>query len=1057
MTEINDRNSYILGLDLGTESLGWALIDLRDGAPAGVRHAGVHRFNAGVEGDYESGRDESRAKVRRDARQPRRQHWRRAWRRRRILRILQRAGLLPPGAIETPAQIHEYLLAIDAQLRQGHTPNGDRTAAHLLPYHLRSRALDAHLTPHELGRALYHLAARRGFLSNRKAKRRDENAGQVKEAIGQLREAMQDTGARTIGEYFASLDPETERVRARWTARDMFTSEFEAIWEAQRTHHPDLLTDDLHKNLRHAMFFQRPLKSQRHLVGHCDLMPERKRAALALRIAQRFRILQKVNDLELTPPDGPPRPLEQTERDTLFAALDAEGDRTFTQVKRLLKLPRETRFNLEEGGEKRICGNRTDAALRKVFGDRWDELSETQRDQVVEDVLSIEKEDALIRRAKRYWNLNQEQAEALADITLEEDFARHCCPALELLVARMADGTQYGTARKREFPERFVAAEPIDSLPPVREAVPDLNNPAVIRALTELRKLINEIIRRHGKPERIHIELARDLKQSRKRRKEASNRIKANRDRREDAQRRILAEMQIPSPSRRDVEKVLLADECDWICPYTGRSINMRTLLGANPQFDIEHIWPFSRSLDNSFANKTLCYHEENRTRKRNLTPHEAYAADERRWHEITERVRRFRGDFTREKLRRFYAEELPEDFLSRQLNETRYISRLAAEFLSLLYGGRSDAEHKQRIFVNTGRVTAYLRNEWDLNQILGDGGMKSRNDHRHHAVDAIAIAICGPTTVKALADAADRAPAEGRRLFGQMTEPWPGFLDDVRRVVLGDADTPLSGILVSMWGNRRLNGPLHRDTFYSKPITTRSGDTVRHVRKALHKLTVTDLKKDLIVDPVVRARVTERWQELGGGNSEKLFADPNNHPTMLSGDGREIPIHKVRVRASVKPWSVGQKARRRWVVAKAGSNHHTTIVATIDENGTEVKWEDHIVSRFDATDHLVRARRSGNPPTIVQRDWGPDRRFKFSLAPDDYLLMDDDDGRVQLYRVASISEGDLELRLHSDARIRKEINAAHERVRASAEKLRQRNARKVRITYLGEVLPAND
>ena len=120
--------------------------------------------------------------------------------------------------------------------------------------------------------------------------------------------------------------------------------------------------------------------------------------------------------------------------------------------------------------------------------------------------------------------------------------------------------------------------------------------------------------------------------------------------------------------------------------------------MGQHSQFDIEHIIPFSRSLDNSFLNKTLCYHEENRGVKQNQTPYEAYASNEKRWAEIIGRVKRFRGSAAHVKLRKFQQKEPDEDFAARMLQDTRYMSRLATEYLGLLYGGTIDADHTTRV-----------------------------------------------------------------------------------------------------------------------------------------------------------------------------------------------------------------------------------------------------------------------------------------------------------------------------------------------------------------------
>ncbi len=1036
------NETYVLGLDLGTESIGWALVKNKKGKPESILKSGAHTFDAGVEGNIESGGDESRAKARRDARLPRRQHWRRAWRRRKILRILQRNGMMPEFDTSSPTNVHEGLLAVDSKLREKHSINSHRVSAHLLPYILRKKALEEKLPLHDVGRALYHLAQRRGFLSNRKAGKADDDEGVVKEGISELRQKMEASHSPTLGAYFATLDPEEERIRKRWTSRQMYQDEFYAIWAKQQKHHK-ALTDELKKELYNALFFQRPLKSQKHLVGKCELIPGAKHAPIALRITQRFRLLQAVNNLWVYLPDNTERTLTRDERNTLIEALETQGDLSFAAIRKMLKLKKGTTFNLEEGGEKRIPGNRTNTALFKIFGDRWLKLTENEKDAVVQDLMSFEKAEPLARRSRNTWKLDKQAALELSELSLEEGYARHSRRALEILTPRLEEGLPYATAKKDEFPESFESTDPLDTLPPVIETVPDLRNPAVCRALTELRKVINAIIRRYGKPEIIRIELARNLKQAKKKRAEISKKNRQNEKSREKAKAKILKELKDSLPSRTDIQKVLLAEECNWICPYTGRSIDMKSLLGKNPQFDIEHILPMSKSLDNSYANRTLCYHEENRDRKGNRTPYEAYHANPENWEQILGRVKKFSGDMAREKLRRFQMEEMPEGFAARALNDTRYISRLAGDYLALLYGGRSDADGKQRIQVSTGGITHHLRNEWAMNSILNDGGEKSRDDHRHHAVDAIAIALASPATVKQLSEAAVKAQQNGRRLFAPVPEPWKDFLAEAR--------DSINRINVSKRASRKIAGILHAETLYSKPMPSRNGEGVRHIRKELHKLSVTEIKGNAIVDPTIRRLVQDKFTQLGENKPDKVFSDPDNHPIIVSSDGRTIPIHKVRIKAKVKPWKIGKGPKERYVSAKAGSNHHTIIVASLDKSNNEIKWEDHPASRFDV--HI----RKNNKEEIIKRTWNKGQRFRFSITPNDYIIMKDSNGEEQLYRVASISKGDIEFRLHNDARTMDKVKAAKQRVRAGAEKMRKHNARKVHVTYLGEVIPAND
>lgn len=1073
---------YRLGLDLGARSLGWQVLELNSATPVRIAACGVHTFDAGVEGDIEGGRDESRAAARRQARQIRRQFWRRQRRRLKILRLLQSSGLLPHGDISTPDAIHQYFLRLDADLMATScNPESTDTDRVMLPYRLRAAALDRPLSPHELGRAIYHLGQRRGFKSNRKERTADEDAsakakekelGDIKSSIKSLAEEIEASGARTLGEHFARLNPRAQRVRRRHTHRDMFVREFELIWTAQAGSNPRL-TPELRMALSRALFDQRPLKNQGHLIGECELLPGKRRAPLGLRIAQEFRLLQKLNDLRVERFREPSRPLTDEQRRIATQALSKCASMTFHQLKTKLKLPKDANLNLEAGGEEKLPGNRTDAKLRAVFGARWDAMTDEERDAVVDDLLTFEKEDALKKRGIRRWNLDEDAATKFAGLPLESKYLSHSPAALRRLVELMREGVPYASAKLKLYGNKPDLPLP-DRLPPVRlihrlcdpnvlisletgdrnakivrALKSGLGNPAVERALTEMRKVVNAIIGRYGKPDTIHLELARDLRNPRKARERLAKQMRSRQQEREKIIGRIQKVLRGREPSRADVEKGLLWEECRGQCPYTGRSIDFDSLFGGNPEFDIEHIIPLSRSLDDSFANKTLCYHEENRSRKRNRTPYEAYAGDDARWQEILGRVKRFSGPNAEGKLRKFLTdesrfEELYADFTARQLNDTRYASKLAAEYLGCLFGGQIDADGRRRVQVSAGGVTAFLRGEWGLNGILGLHGEKNRQDHRHHAVDALAIALADPKTVKMLSDAAEHAEAAGRRRFAKIPPPWDGFLDEARQKI--------NQIVVSRRINRRVRGPLHLETIYGHPRGNAAAlgaqPTVHHVRKPVTEMT-TEQRIEAIVDNAVRRAVEAKLREVGG-DAKRFEDDP---PTLLARDGRQIPIRRVRVRETVTVAAVGDSAGRRYV--KPGTNHHVAIVAVRDRRGRE-KWEARPVSLLEA-----HRRRDGmGRPPIVQRNYGPDTVFIMAIVPGDSVIIAGPEGGESICYVTSVSEKHIELRRHTDARKTMDVRKAGKaggRLSLTLGQMQEMRARKVRVTHLGDVVPAND
>ena len=1032
MQRDTQEQNYVLGIDIGTHSVGWALLKLGRGKPCGIERAGVRIFEAGVEETaFEKGRAEPPGQKRRLARTLRRQTERRARRKAKLLHVLQRAGLLPPGEA---AQVLPDLDRRILSRRRAAWP-GARDA---LPYWLRARALDNRLEPHEFGRALYHLGQRRGFLSNRRAPvRKNEEAGKVKTGISTLWEQMQKAAARTLGELFAGLDPHEERIRERYTSRDMYQQEFEAIWTAQAAHHPAILTDELKARVHDAIFFQRPLRNQSYLAGNCSLENDAKhaqrRARWACLPAQHFRMLQKLNDTRILAPNAPERPLSDGERQTVLAELDRKKELKFSRIRKLLGLSDEHLFNWETGGEDRLVGNTTNARLAKVFGKCWWELSPGERDQVVEDIRSYEKAEALARRGREHWGLDDQAAKALSELSLEDGYCRLSLKAIGRLLPEMEKGRAYMDVVRELYPDRWAAGKAVDRLPALAQTDMALTNPVVRRCLTELRKVVNAVVRRYGKPSAVRIELARDLRKSAKQREETWKRNRRNQEDREAAAQKLLQEADIANPSRADVEKLLLAQECGWHCPYTGRGFGMADLFGPHPQFDVEHIVPFSRSLDNSFLNKTICEVRENRARKRNQTPFEAYGSNTERWNGIIARVQAFDGTAARAKLRRFQQQEVEDlnKIAERELNDTRYAALLAVQYVGMLYGGAVDAGGKRRVQVAKGGTTGYLRDMYGLNFVLGDG-RKVRDDHRHHAVDAVAIALTDPAALKLISQAADNDRRAGRVSFGAVTLPWADFI--------GDIQAAIDAVHVSHRPRRKVNGPLHEETLYGP--RGREGDgrpTSYAQRMPLEKLHAKDV--DRIPDPAVREAVRRKLEEVGGSPAQ-AFKDPANHPDRKGG----IPIHKVRLPVNINPVRIGSGPTERHVLP--GSNHHMEILEVTDAKG-RVKWTGRLVNRLEAK------RRVWNREPVVDRN--PKDEFRFTLSSGDMVELDAPEGGRALYAVRGVSEDRVQYVRATDARRKADIIAAKDWHNPRVNTLSKLHCQRVVVTPLGEVRYAND
>jgi len=1062
---------YTLGLDLGSASIGWAIIGIDNDEPKKIIRAGVRIFDPGVEGNLEQGREESKNKNRRMARLHRRQLRRKAGRQRELFRTLQNHGLLPAnpsGVTGVGSQTrHQVMEELDKHLRDKWLTNSETlkqkypATEHVLPYVLRAEALDEKLELHELGRVLYHMSQRRGYKSNRleEVKEEDEKEqGAVKSGITELSKEMAESGARTLGEHFAQLNPALEKIRRRWTSRAMFLREFEMIWAAQAKHHDKILTPELKEKTHWLLFFQRPLMSSAKLIGECELEPGQKRAPMASLEAQRFRLLQKVNDLKICFDAYTETPLTKEQRAQLLNRLENDGDIKFTELRVLFGLPkRGVKFNLERGGESKIPGNQTNKAVSEAFGETWQRLSADEKTSAVNDWSKAETTEQIIETFTTKWKLPDIPSRKLAETHPESKYLSISIKALKRILPLMEEGALFKTAETQIYGDRFSGSTPEEILRPVKEVIKELRNPAVERAMTELRKVVNAILReQEKKPHEIRIELARDLKRGRKERQDMWEKSRERQKERKSIEGKILQECGIQVPSRSDTEKALLFKECGGNCPYCGKPMEFRSLFSAG-EIQVEHILPLSRFPDDSFGNKTLC-HQACNIEKHNRTPWEAFGANDEEWGKIVERVKKFGN---KSKLERFLIKDSStlEEFSSRRLNDTRYISTLAARYLATLYGGRDIAteDNKKRrvIHSSSGMATATLRRNWGLETILreavpsanGESKGKPRTDHRHHAVDAIVIALTTNSAIKGLSTASQFDGAGKWRPFKSLQAPWKDFVDAVR--------LHIQNMVVSHRPNHKMSGPLHEETNYGKPRKY-EGKQYCHIRKPVHALGENEAKN--IVDEAVKKAVFAKVGQFGG-DFKKL---ENDWPVLPTKDGNGMPIRSVRFRKVMQTvTTVGREERERFV--SLSNNHHTSIFAELDTNGNEKRWTGFPISLYEAAERQRNAKKKKQFGSIVQRSLPneSDQVFKFSLMGGDIIELTGKDGgkdRTGLWRVRTIATNEqFALVKINDARLLKDVGTSGDSWKPRADAFRKLNCQKVVVDILGKIHSAHD
>ena len=643
------RMRYRLALDLGSTSLGWAMIRLNaENEPCAVIKAGVRIFSDGRNPKDGS----SLAVTRREARAMRRRRDRLLKRKARMMNTLIAHGFFPQDAAERKA------------------------LETLNPYTLRAKGLDTALTPAEFGRALFHINQRRGFKSNRKTDKKDNDSGALKTAINKLRQTLLDTGCRTVGEWLHKRDAAGDTVRARYRQekvvkedgktridksydlyidRAMIEAEFDVLWAAQAAMNPALFTPTARDELKDALLFQRPLKPV--LPGRCTLLPDEVRAPLALPSTQRFRIYQELANLRILGEGLKEQALTLEQRDKLARALET-GHKSFkTAIPKLLNLSGLVKFNLADAKRLELKGNVTCAILSKkdLFGDAWWTFDEAKQDAIVLQLIKEENEARLVRWLQDETGIDEARADKLANVALPEGYGSLSATALARILPELRrEVTTYDKAviaagfDHHSNISASSTGEILPELPYYGEALqrhvgfgsgnlkdtPEkrfgrIANPTVHIGLNQVRLVVNALIKRYGHPSQVIVEVARDLKRSKDQRDEDSKRQAENQNRNR-RHRKLVAEVLTLSEERvrvADLQKMVLWEELSFDpaerrCPYSGVQISAAMLL--SDEVEIEHILPFSKTLDDSLNNKTVSMRHANRY-KGNDTPWDAF------------------------------------------------------------------------------------------------------------------------------------------------------------------------------------------------------------------------------------------------------------------------------------------------------------------------------------------------------------------------------------------------------------------------------------------------
>ncbi len=678
---------------------------------------------------------------------------------------------------------------------------------------------------------------------------------------------------------------------------------------------------------------------------------------------------------------------------------------------------------------------------------------------------SVSGNEKLVEKITDLTGMDTDAAKILASVTFGADYGSLSTKAMRKILPYLKDGNEYSLACQyagyrhsaksltKEELENKTYKDFLEYIPKNR-----LRNPVVEKILNQMVNVVNEIIRTYGKPDEIRIEMARELKKSAKERKEMSDAIRNSTSDHEAIKMKLIEEFGITNPSRNDIIRYKLYRELEkngYKTLYSGTYIPQEKLFSK--EFDIEHIIPQAKLFDDSFSNKTLEVRHIN-IEKSNSTAFDfvraKYGAEKAAEYESKVESLHKSGAISKAKRNKLLMKEaeIPQGFIERDLRETQYIAKVAKSMLE---------DVVKHVVSTSGSITDRLREDWQLVDIMKeinwskydklgmtevitdkDGrrihkikDWSKRNDHRHHAVDALAIAFTKRCYIQYLNHLNARIPKgkdeedyidlrlyelydlpeaerstivryiESNMMYRdskhklRFTCPMP--LDEFRR----EAKHHIESILISIKAKGKVvtlnvnttkkkggtgkkvqltpRGQLHNDTIYGQ--ITYKGKTIYTKREAI----TPTLKLDKVFDEGIRRILEGRLAEFGG-DAQKAFTNLDENPIWLNRE-KGIAIKRVTItgKSTVVPLHHKRDNYGKLMVDKdgqyiptdyvsTGSNHHIAIFRDSEGNLRE-----QVVSFFDAVTRV----NLGIPVIDVEYKKDEGWTFLFTMKQNEYFV----------------------------------------------------------------------
>ncbi|WP_416860078.1 type II CRISPR RNA-guided endonuclease Cas9 [Helicobacter ganmani] len=819
----------ILGFDIGITSIGWAYVEGEE-----LKDCGVRIFTKAE--NPKNG--DSLAAPRREARGVRRRLARRKARLNAIKRLLCK---------EFGLNLSDYL-ANDGELPKAYQTSKE----HKSPYELRTLALSQKLDSKDLARVILHIAKHRGYGNKHAKTGSDKDSGKVLSAIKVNETAMKDK-YQSVGEYFYkefyqklrlesekkgnNITKEFKNVRNKkesyehCVAQEQVRAELELIFAKQKEF-GITFSENFESQIIETAFYQRDLKSFENKVGKCVFYDEPrapKDSLSAIEFVALTRIINTLKNLEEKSKNlGIGEAYGKDKIQEILKIVLDKGEISYKKLREILHLDERILFakdskldytkGMQEAEKAKLIEFKNLKAFKKAMGEDFGKFSREELDSIAMDIALIKSKENLAKKLQNYSALSKEQVEALSNL----NFAKHIdlsLKALDKILPFMREGLSYDEAvKKAGLQEHRKHKQKGEFLIPLKDYEPYLANPVVARALSEYRKVLNALLRKYGNVHKIHLEFTREAG------KNYDERKKIEKEQREhfEANQKAIKQCEILGLpiNGANILKMKLWIEQGECCVYSGEKITSKHFFDSNA-LQVDHIYPYSRSFDDSYMNKVLVFAKENQN-KLNKTPFEAFGNNKEKW----DRILSLSANLPKQKQRRISNKDFKDKelgFIARNINDTGYIARLASQWTKdcLKFENLSENEvtiagekgSSVHIEVVSGKLTSTLRHYWGL-------GDKDRNNHLHHAVDAVILAYTNNAMIEAFANFKKTQEQNKRKFYAKQIaeseyKAKKAFFEpckDFRSKVLEKIDS----IFVSKPPRKRARGALHEETFYS-------------------------------------------------------------------------------------------------------------------------------------------------------------------------------------------------------------------------------------------------